>query len=442
MSPRLCLVEDAAATRLEPLTLTRPSFALRCGAWSLGQRIGRALGIGPGPARNGAVVRSGLAELVAEDQPHLAVNDRLWLSRGTTLMANGRWVPAEDLPAADPSEGPWVGLCQGRPALAQVGPDEAIQLEPGHIDNWFEQVASRHARREIGGHWIDHPWDLVELNGALIERDLATCGHRGVTNRHLSTIHLVGPSDRLAIHESVQIDPCVVVDTRGGPVIIEAQAQVQAFTRIEGPCVIGRQTQLFRANLRGGVTLGPQCRIGGEVEESIIQGYTNKYHEGFLGHAYLGAWVNLGAITSNSDLRNDYGPVQVPLTGEPIPTGRAKIGCFLGDHTRTGLGSLINTGTAVGVMCNLLPAGLLLPKYVPSFSAVLYGRIASSWELDKLFETARVVKGRRGLEFTPTEERFYRDLHERTRLERERLYLRAANTPTVRERVTPPSQTG
>ena len=96
---------------------------------------------------------------------------------------------------------------------------------------------------------------------------------------------------------------------------------------------------------------------------------------GSSGHSYVGEWVNLGAITSNSDLRNDYGEVSVPLAGDLVATGQTKVGCFIGDHTRTGLGSMLNTGTAIGVMCNVLPAGPLLPKHVPSFTAVLYGRV-------------------------------------------------------------------
>ena len=155
-----------------------------------------------------------------------------------------------------------------------------------------------------------------------------------------------------------------------GPITLGPNVWVQPFTRIEGPCSIGADSQLFRANLRGAVTIGPNCRIGGEVETAIVHGYSNKYHEGFLGHAYVGEWVNLGAITSNSDLRNDYGEVFVPLQGDPIPTGEAKVGCFIGDHTRTGMGSMLNTGTSIGVMCNVLPAGILLPKHVPSFTAV------------------------------------------------------------------------
>ena len=175
------------------------------------------------------------------------------------------------------------------------------------------------------------------------------------------------------------------------------------------------------------MSIGPNCRIGGEVEAAIVHGHSNKYHEGFLGHAYIGEWVNLGAITSNSDLRNDYGEVFVPLQGDPVPTGQTKVGCFIGDHTRTGMGSMLNTGTAIGVMCNVLPAGILLPKHVPSFTAVSYGRVSPGFPLDKLFETARTVMSRRGKVFGEAEEHLYSTLYEQTRLERERAFQRNAS---------------
>ncbi|MDR3634147.1 MAG: hypothetical protein P4L84_10095, partial [Isosphaeraceae bacterium] len=105
----------------------------------------------------------------------------------------------------------------------------------------------------------------------------------------------------------------------------------------------------------------------------------------------------------------------------------AKVGCFIGDHTRTGLGSMLNTGTAIGVMCNVLPAGPLLPKHVPSFTAVLYGRVAPGFPLEQMFATARIVTGRRGQSFTELDEQLYLDLYEQTRLERERAFQRAHN---------------
>ncbi|MGP0062364.1 MAG: hypothetical protein ACLQGP_02015, partial [Isosphaeraceae bacterium] len=262
-------------------------------------------------------------------------------------------------------------------------------------------------------------------NGDHLERDFLAAGVAGVTNRHLTTMALVGPADRLRIHDTARIDPYTVFDTTNGPIMLGPNVWVQPFTRIEGPCSIAAETQLFRANVRGCVTIGPNCRIGGEVEAAIVHGHSNKYHEGFLGHAYVGEWVNLGAITSNSDLRNDYGEVFVPLQGDPIPTGQAKVGCFVGDHTRTGMGSMLNTGTSIGVMCNVLPAGILLPKHVPSFTAVLYGRVAQGFPIEKLFETARTVMGRRGKVFTEQEEQLYLSIFDQTRLERERAFQRS-----------------
>ena len=117
--------------------------------------------------------------------------------------------------------------------------------------------------------------------------------------------------------------------------------------------------------------------------------------------------------------------MSVPLGGDPVATGMVKVGCFIGDHTRTGMGSMLNTGTAVGVMCNVLPAGPLLPKHVPSFTAVLYGRVAPGFSLEQLFATARIVMGRRDQAFTEVEEQLYLDLYEQTRLERERAFQRA-----------------
>lgn len=423
---RLCLVEDHAVAGLEPLTHTRPVYDLILGATTLGWKLGRAFGIGPGPARRGVIVRPFLAAMQRERDPRTVVNDRDWLGRGPVIIANARWVPPADFTPPDDG-GAWIGLCDGHPACALVGPELAAGLTPNSVDGWFEDVAARPDIEvfELGGEWIHRPWDLVALNGEHLLRDFRIDGRRGVSNKHLRALALVGPADRLFVHETARIDPYTVFDTTNGPITLEPGVWVQPFTRVEGPCHIGRDTQLFRANLRGAVTLGPTCRIGGEVEAAIVHGHSNKYHEGFLGHAYVGEWVNLGAITSNSDLRNDYGEVHVPLGGDPVPTGMAKVGCFVGDHTRTGMGSMLNTGTVIGVMCNVLPAGLLLPKHVPSFAAVLYGRVAAGFPLDQMFATARIVKGRRGQSFSAVEEQLYQNLYEQTRLERERAFQKA-----------------
>src|SRR5262249_1388375 len=147
--------------------------------------------------------------------------------------------------------------------------------------------------------------------------------------------------------------------------------------------------------------------------------HSNKYHDGFLGHAYVGEWVNLGAGTSNSDLRNDYGEVTVTVNGRRVPTGETKVGCFLGDHTKTGLGALLNTATNAGAFCNLLPGGLL-PRSVPSFCSWWNESLSDHADVESLLATAARVMGRRGRELTSAHAALYRGLFEQTAAERRR----------------------
>ena len=357
--------------------------------------------------------------------PRLAVNDREWLARGPVLVVNGRWVPPLGFQTPD-NHGPWVGLCDGLPACAMVGPEDAGEAGAARDRRLVRRDAGRargtRARWRVDsaapGTWWRRTEPISSATSWLSTRN-------GLSTTIPANLALVGPPDRLRIDETARVDPYTVFDTTNGPIMVGPRAWIQPFTRVEGPCSIGAETQLFRGNIRECVSIGPNCRIGGEVEASIVHGHSNKYHEGFLGHAYVGEWVNLGAITSNSDLRNDYGEVSVPLQGDPVKTGQTKVGCFIGDHTRTGMGSMLNTGTSIGVMCNVLPAGLLLPKHVPSFMAVMYGRVGPGFSLDQMFATARIVMGRRGKTFSEAEEQLYLQLFEQTRLERERAFYRA-----------------
>ena len=154
-----------------------------------------------------------------------------------------------------------------------------------------------------------------------------------------------------------------------------------------------------------GNSIGPVCRVGGEVEESIIQGFSNKYHAGFLGHAYVGEWVNLGALTTNSDLKNDYSNVSVMLDGKrSIDTGSTKVGSLIGDHTKTSIGTLLNTGSYVGAMAIIMAAGKPLPKFIPSFAWFLEGVVTKGFGKKRLYETARIAMSRRKCQWTAAEE--------------------------------------
>src|SRR5262249_6494072 len=150
------------------------------------------------------------------------------------------------------------------------------------LDEWKQVLPRRDAR----GAMIARPWDLIERNGEQIERDFRARGEKGPGVRPMN-FSLVGPAGRLAIDPSARIDPLVVADTTNGPVVVDQDALIGAFTRLEGPCYVGPGTQVLGARIRAGTTLGPCCRVGGEVEASIIHGFSNKYHDGFLGHSYV-----------------------------------------------------------------------------------------------------------------------------------------------------------
>jgi UDP-N-acetylglucosamine diphosphorylase/glucosamine-1-phosphate N-acetyltransferase len=413
---RVCLFEDRHAAALEPLSLTRPVFELLCGRTALAAKQCRHFA----PCTAGVLVRPYLADLYHLQHPSTPVNNLGWLRAGPTVLVNGRWLPPPE-PAADLG-GPCVAMVNDEVAYAVLGPDRLTYCSPNTLEDCLESWKATLPHRPAGGALLAYPWDLVAHNARQISADATDClPGRG----RPEGVSVVGPSDRLVVDPTARLDPQVVIDTTQGPVLIDREAVVHAFTRLEGPCSIGPGTHVLGAKVRAGTTLGPNCRVGGEVEASVLHGHSNKYHDGFLGHSYVGEWVNLGAGTHNSDLRNDYGEVTVTVNGRPVPTGHTKVGCFVGDHTKTGLGTLLNTGTHLGVCCNVLPAGRFAPKYVPSFMSSWDGRLRADVNFPQLLSTAHTVMARRGCAFTDVHAALLHHLAEHTAAERERVLREA-----------------
>lgn len=417
---RVAFFEDQGAAECGPLTHTRPVFELLCGRFSLRERVLRGWDI----TEWGAFLRYHLAEVYREEHPEARVNDRPWLLEAPTLLIHGRWLPA--VTALDRFRPDQIGYCDDVPVYVMLEPDEVPLIDPSDWQRTLETLATTRKRIEVGGHVFRHPWELVEHNSEQLESDFRLLQSGGRLPEAHPQIAIVGPEERIEIHSTARIDPFVVLDARGGPITVDAGAIVQPFTRLEGPCYIGRETHLFRANIKGGTTLGPVCRVGGEIEAAIIQGYTNKYHDGFLGHSYVGSWVNLGAQTVTSDLKVDYSTVTVPLMGESISTAQMKVGSFLGDFTKTGINAVFNTGTSVGVMCMVLPTGDYSPRHVPSFCGIRGGELVPGLPLERGIDLARATLGRRGHTLTPARERLLRYLYQSTRHERDVAFARAA----------------
>jgi UDP-N-acetylglucosamine diphosphorylase / glucose-1-phosphate thymidylyltransferase / UDP-N-acetylgalactosamine diphosphorylase / glucosamine-1-phosphate N-acetyltransferase / galactosamine-1-phosphate N-acetyltransferase len=188
--------------------------------------------------------------------------------------------------------------------------------------------------------------------------------------------------------------PPVVLDAREGPIHLAEGVEVQALTRLEGPAWIGPGTRL-QGGIFSSLSAGPVCRLRGEIEASVLNGWCNKAHDGYLGHAVLGRWVNLGALTTNSDLKNTYGTVRVPISASgTVDTGLIKIGVLLGDHVKTGIGTLLNTGTVVGTGSTLFAGGGLPPRWVPPFSWGAGGTLVP-YRLEAFLDVAERAMARR-----------------------------------------------
>lgn len=425
---RILLLEDPHCDQLSPIALLRPVFELVCGRDSLRRRLQRWFPT----ADFGAWVRPWLAAAYGSEQTEVRVNDIDWLRKGQLLVINGRWLPEKRLTPLD-FVTHQAGFVNGVPVWMLLEGRELAELLHGDLQAMLGQFAAMHRPIPASGELIEYPWDLIRWNSRQLQRDFSD---EGVTQPvDLPHVQVLGPPADVYVSSQAVLDPYVVIDVRSGPVSIDREAHVQSFTRIEGPCHIGRGTQIFRALIRGGTTIGEHCRVGGEIEESILHGYVNKYHEGFIGHSYVCPWVNIGAMSCTSDLKNDYSTVRVPLSGVPVDTGLDKVGSFIGDHSKAAMDSMFNTGTSVGVMSMVLPGGRLLPRHVPSFSSVTFGALSADVDLDSAIDTARKVMLRRGQILTAQAEQLLRSLQRMTEPERtralDRMRHHQRSTPAV-----------
>ncbi len=245
-------------------------------------------------------------------------------------------------------------------------------------------------------NFAEYIWDLVHLNCENIEKDFKLASNLYEKNYiDEKDVTIVGESGKLFIEKDVRIDPFVVFDLSGGSVYIAEGAEIHPFTRIEGPAYIGENSIILGAKIREGTSIGEMCRIGGEIEESIFHSYSNKYHDGFIGHAYVGEWVNMGAGTTNSDLKNSYSNVKVSLPFGRVDSKSNKVGSFIGDFAKASIGTLMNTGSVVGTGVMLVFNGKITPPIVENFRWFINSEIDNREWFDSFIISTEKMMGRR-----------------------------------------------
>lgn len=412
---RLVLLDLPSEKRINfyPLALCRPIWELRCGMTSLAEKL---------------VAKIGAADVACFVPPYMAesyraktrwpVNDLKTLTGDDLLLVSGR-VKAADLNVATKGPSQAVFLPDGEFLVARIAKEDAAKLDASSIEAFLASAQKALPAAGVEVPAWNYTWDFVLANPKQLADDFKAAGRSGIEGTVEQPNAVRGSVKDVYVARGAVVHPMVVFDAANGPIYLDEGVEVHPFTRIEGPAYVGKKSILLGAKCREGNSIGPMCRVGGEVEESIIQGYSNKYHDGFLGHAYVGEWVNLGALTTNSDLKNDYSSVSVVLDGHaPIDTGSTKVGSLIGDHTKTSIGTLINTGAYIGAMALIASTGRLLPKFLPSFAWYLEGVVTKGFGKNKLYETAKVAMGRRKLQWTPAEQAMWDEVFKLTAPER------------------------
>jgi UDP-N-acetylglucosamine diphosphorylase/glucosamine-1-phosphate N-acetyltransferase len=457
VTPFVCIFEDKKFSNFFPLSLSQPVFALRIGTRNLSAR----LQTDSGAERFAVLCRDYIAPLVAAKEPDIAVNelpagDTVFLNGrllcyGTELAelldkipdggiaVKGGYVVAAKLlgDAAKDfadyirgriSEETIERLCEElrgyvtgeekKPAASKAkrkAPEtEAAEgsFEDDHVtgqDDVAEKLPQRllklidrHNLTRLdtsGARLLSFPWQIVEENPVAIEDDFQKSPFRGQSEESIvyPGVKMVG-EENIFIGESSVIRPGVVLDASSGPVIISDGTTVMPNATILGPVCIGAGSIVKSgAKILEGTSIGNTCKIGGEVDQTVFGAYTNKQHDGFIGHSYIGEWVNIGAGTNNSDLKNNYSAVRMWSAGMIRETGRQFLGLIMGDHSKTGIGTLFNSGTVVGFNCNIY-GSTIIDKFVPSFSWGQGGNMIE-YKLDKALLTAQVVMERRNVKF-------------------------------------------
>jgi UDP-N-acetylglucosamine diphosphorylase / glucose-1-phosphate thymidylyltransferase / UDP-N-acetylgalactosamine diphosphorylase / glucosamine-1-phosphate N-acetyltransferase / galactosamine-1-phosphate N-acetyltransferase len=401
----VCIFEDSHSLNFLPLVYFRPVFELRCGIFPLWEKILRA-SKAPSIAFH---VRPELVEYTQEEFPQYHINrfsdDDLW-------CINGRVLADETLShlIRKPLKNDCVFINGDDVVAAYITRKRAKDIPRTIHDNYFaienlKNLPSQQSEITL----VRYPWELVHHTAAEIVKDFRKIKtSKYINGKIYPGVSLINRKN-IIIGKGSVIKPGVVLDAEHGPILIGKNVTIMPNAVIEGPAYIGDHSIVkIGAKIYHGTSVGIHCKVGGEIESSVIHSYSNKQHEGFLGHSYLGSWVNLGADTNTSDLKNNYSTVRVFVNGTAVDTGMQFVGLTMGDHSKSGINVMFDTGTNVGVSCNVFGAELP-PKYLPSFSWGS-GKSYTTYNIEKSIETMRRVMLRRDISMSQAYEKVVRNV--------------------------------
>jgi len=330
-------------------------------------------------------------------------------SDGATLYINGAVLPTEALLQALKPLGAMQCLKSGEHVLAFKSEKQHLNFE--NFEGIVKGFAEVHFTEPMQA--VLRSWDIFRLNGSAIEQDFEWLTKGKISTPISSTNTIIGDPSRIFLSKGAKIE-AAILNTTSGPIYLGEEAEIMEGTTVRGPLALCDQAVLkMSAKVYGPTTLGPHCKAGGELNNVVFFGYSNKAHDGFLGNSVVGEWCNLGADTNNSNLKNNYSLVDVYdyPTGKSVDTGLTFCGLVMADHAKAGINTMFNTGTVVGVSANIF-GGDFPPKFIPSFS---WGgaQWLRTFTFDKSLEVAQKMMERRGLSLTEADVTILKTVFER-----------------------------
>ena len=446
MTRSVVIFEDHTLENFHPVALSTPVYEIRRGMFNLRERVELVLkDLKIDPSFGSLLGRDILSPLHNCDQ--WAINPRTLISpeseKGRFLWLNGRSIPDfSNLSALlKGTSGKDGFLCFDDLGLvaADLNREESLKL----LNSWHQWMQQRSDRINDPTPWntqdlldktsssqgqkmkaLAYIWDIVPATADLLKNDVEYLKEGRSFYRNpfglfpasdnpnpfwLQESSLKERGDNLWLAPNVQLSDSVAIETSNGPVILDRGVKVMPFCYLEGPLYVGPGSIIKAgAAIYGESSFGIGNRLAGEIGESTFGDFSNKQHDGFIGHAVLGSWTNLGAMTTCSDLKNNYGNVRVDLGTGPRDTGLRFVGLMMGDHVKTAIGTLFNTGTCVGFASNVF-GGEMPPKYIRNYS---WGGLSDSpsYDVGKAIETAAIVMSRRGCRLTGEGKKLMRNL--------------------------------
>jgi len=413
------IFEDKGFENLLPLTYTHPVYELLCGMSTLREKLVRLYP----EAKLHLLSRDYLIPTLKQKIFAHSYNQLSAIAGEDCLLLNGRLFANPYLDIEIPLQGEdELFLHDEEFVAARVTGQTSQSIKPEEwtrfaYEIWQKppllaaEIFKKHAEKvtPIEAEMINYPWDLAYLNPWAIKLDVS-CLEPQIQGFIDPSVTIYGNKYDVLIRTDAQVEAGVVLDATEGPIVIGQHATITPYTSINGPAFIGPYTRVEAAKIREGTSIGPHCRVGGEVYASIFHGYSSKPYLGYIGHSYIGEWVDLDALTTNSNCKN-YETIRVVINGKSLDSNQTKVGCFIGDYTQMGIGTLIPAGTIIGVGCNI--SGGTVPKIVPSF---LWGKAGdfSPCKLDRLIANVKENMKMRGVEQTEADVQLLQTLYQRS----------------------------